>query len=43
MSRIHDSIIDTIGGTPLVRLSRIGRTHLGERPPCDLLAKIDQI
>ncbi len=41
MSRIHDSIIDTIGGTPLVRLSRIGRTHLGERPPCDLLAKIE--
>ena len=36
MSRIHDSIIDTIGGTPLVRLSR-----LGGGTPCDLLAKIE--
>jgi len=33
---IHDSVIDLVGGTPLVRLSRIGRGL-----PCELLGKCE--
>ena len=33
---IYDSILDTVGGTPMVRLSRIGRDL-----PCELLGKIE--
>jgi cystathionine beta-synthase len=33
---IHDSILSAVGGTPMVRLSRIGR-----RLPCELLAKCE--
>jgi cystathionine beta-synthase len=36
MARIHDSILSTVGGTPIVRLARIGR-HL----PQELLAKCE--
>ncbi|RMH44670.1 MAG: cystathionine beta-synthase [Deltaproteobacteria bacterium] len=36
MSTIHDSIIDAVGNTPMVRLSRIGRDL-----PCELLAKCE--
>ena len=36
MTRIHDNILDTVGGTPIVRLSRIGR-HL----PVELLGKCE--
>jgi len=36
MSSIHDSIIDTCGNTPMVRLARIGRDL-----PCELLAKCE--
>ncbi len=36
MPRIHDSILSTVGNTPIVRLSRIGR-HLGQ----ELLAKCE--
>src|SRR5258705_10371341 len=35
-SQILDSILDTTGGTPMVRLSRIGRDL-----PCELLAKCE--
>ena len=36
MSGIYDSILDAIGGTPLVRLNRIG-SHTG----CEILAKCE--
>lgn len=36
MSRIHDAIVHTVGRTPLVRLSRLGREL-----PATLLAKIE--
>ncbi|MBI4702584.1 MAG: cystathionine beta-synthase [Deltaproteobacteria bacterium] len=36
MSRIYDSILDTVGHTPMVRLSRIGRDL-----PCELLGKCE--
>jgi len=36
MSEIHDSVLTTVGNTPMVRLSRIGR-HLG----CELLGKCE--
>ncbi|MGA0869554.1 MAG: pyridoxal-phosphate dependent enzyme, partial [Planctomycetota bacterium] len=36
MTQIHDSILSTVGGTPIVRLSRIAR-HL----PVELLAKCE--
>ncbi|MBW2453916.1 MAG: pyridoxal-phosphate dependent enzyme, partial [Deltaproteobacteria bacterium] len=36
MTAILDSILDTIGNTPMVRLSRIGRDL-----PCELLGKCD--
>jgi len=36
MGQIFDSIIDTVGRTPMVRLSRIGRDL-----PCELLAKCE--
>ncbi len=35
-ANIHDSIIDAVGHTPMVRLSRIGRDL-----PCELLAKCE--
>ncbi len=35
-ARIHDSIIDAVGQTPLVRLARVGRDL-----PCELLAKCE--
>ena len=36
MTKIHDSILTAVGGTPLVRLSRIGRGL-----PCELLGKCE--
>ncbi|MCC6897575.1 MAG: pyridoxal-phosphate dependent enzyme, partial [Polyangiaceae bacterium] len=33
---ILDSVLDAVGGTPLVRLSRLGRDL-----PCELLAKLE--
>src|SRR5690606_40960383 len=33
---IHDSVLSTVGRTPLVRLSRIGRDL-----PCELLGKLE--
>ena len=36
MTEIHDSILSTVGTTPMVRLSRIGRDL-----PCELLGKCD--
>ncbi len=33
---IYDSVLETVGNTPLVRLSRIGRDL-----PCELLAKLE--
>jgi len=36
MGRIHDSILSTVGGTPVVKLARIGR-HLGQ----ELLGKCE--
>ncbi len=36
MSAIHESILDTCGSTPMVRLSRIGRDL-----PCELLGKCE--
>ena len=36
MTKIHDSILTTVGNTPMVRLSRIGRGL-----PCELLGKCE--
>ncbi len=36
--RVYDSIVDTMGGTPLVRLNRIGEMH---RVGTELLAKLE--
>ena len=36
--RICDSILDTIGGTPLVRLSRVA---VAEEVPAEILAKLE--
>jgi cystathionine beta-synthase len=36
MTKIHDSILTAVGGTPMVRLSRIGRGL-----PCELLGKCE--
>ncbi len=36
MSKIHESILSTVGGTPMVRLSRIGQTL-----PCELVGKCE--
>jgi|GEM_PF-89795 len=36
MTPIKDSVLDAVGGTPMVRLSRIGRDL-----PCELLAKLE--
>lgn len=35
-NKIHDSVIDLVGGTPMVRLSRVGRGL-----PCELVAKCE--
>jgi len=35
-NKIHDSVIDLVGGTPMVRLSRVGRGL-----PCELLGKCE--
>ena len=38
MSKIHDSILDAIGGTPMVRLNKIGHDT-----GCELLAKCEYL